>query len=135
MILKIKMYAIYHEIFVIQSNEPPNVDDKLMELLFIVSTLKRNSAKKVIAIIPYLAYGRLTDQDRSAVNQAGAIAQMLSTVGCDMVVTFNSMSKEIKGFYPKACPMLHVDMTDLAVPIFMRKKLHDPIVICPSQIP
>ena len=61
MILKIKMYAIYHEIFVIQSIEPPNVDDKLMELLFIVSTLKRNSAKKVIAIIPYLAYGRLTD--------------------------------------------------------------------------
>lgn len=90
-------------VFIIQSItgvERKSVNDALMELYLMIRTMKRASAKKVIAIIPYFGYSR---QDRKTEPRvpisASDVAMMLETAGADRVVALELHCGQIQGFF------------------------------------
>lgn len=87
------------DVFVIQSTSNP-VNDSIMELLIFIDSLKRGSAEKITAIIPYYGYAR---QDRKAEGRqpitSKLIANLLEKAGVDKVVTFDLHAPQIQGFF------------------------------------
>jgi len=109
-----------------------------MELLLKISAMKRAGARKVVAILPYMAYSRQTEtgDGRSRRSYAAAeIARMMESMGCDMVVTLSFHTKEVKGFFSMNCPLLNIDLTELCVPFFVRRKMHEPVLIAVNARP
>ncbi|MGH8728852.1 MAG: ribose-phosphate pyrophosphokinase [Burkholderiales bacterium] len=88
------------DVFVLQSTSAPT-NDHLMEILVIVDALKRASAARVTAAIPYFGYARQDRRPRSArvPITAKVLANMLSSVGVDRVLTMDLHSDQIQGFF------------------------------------
>src|SRR3990172_1988255 len=88
------------DVFVLQSIcSPPN--DNLMEVLVLVDALKRASASRVTAAIPYMGYAR-QDRRRGSARvpiTAKVVANMLVSVGVDRVLTMDLHSEQIQGFF------------------------------------
>ena len=89
-----------HETYIIQSTCAPS-NANLMELMLITDALKRSSASKITAIIPYYGYARQDRRVRSArvPISAKVIADMMNTVGVDRVLTVDLHSESIQGFF------------------------------------
>ena len=87
------------EVFVIQSTSLP-VNDNLMELLIMIDALKRASAAKITAVIPYYGYAR---QDRKAKARdpisAKLVADLITVAGADRVLTIDLHVPQIQGFF------------------------------------
>lgn len=87
------------DMFVIQSTCPP-VNDNLMELLIIIDALRRASARRITAVIPYYGYAR---QDRKvqprAPISAKLVADLLTTAGANRVLTLDLHAGQIQGFF------------------------------------
>jgi ribose-phosphate pyrophosphokinase len=99
--------------FVIQSTSGP-VNDNLMELLIAIDALRRSSAKRITAVIPYFGYAR---QDRKSAPRspitAKLIANMLTAAGTDRVLTVDLHAAQIQGFFD--IPLDHL----YAAPVFI----------------
>lgn len=87
------------DVFVLQSTCTP-VNDNLMQLLIIMDALKRASAKRITAIIPYYGYGR---QDRKVKPRvpisAKLVADLITTAGADRVVSLDLHAGQIQGYF------------------------------------
>ncbi len=87
------------EVFIIQSTNLP-VNDNLMELLIMIDALKRASAAKITAVIPYYGYAR---QDRKARARdpisAKLVADLITVAGADRVLTIDLHVPQIQGFF------------------------------------
>jgi ribose-phosphate pyrophosphokinase len=87
------------DVFVIQSTCPP-VNDNLMELLIIIDALRRASARRITAVIPYYGYAR---QDRKvqprAPISAKLVADLLTIAGATRVLTLDLHAGQIQGFF------------------------------------
>ena len=87
------------DVFLIQSTSSP-VNDNLMELLIMIDAMKRASAGRVTAVIPYFGYAR---QDRKAKARdpisAKLVANMLTAAGADRVLTMDLHANQIQGFF------------------------------------
>ena len=87
------------DIFVIESTSYP-ANDNLMELLVIIDALKRASAKRITAVLPYFGYAR---QDRKPGPRtpisAKLVANLISTAGADRVLTVDLHAEQIQGFF------------------------------------
>ena len=87
------------DVFVIESLSPP-ANDNLMELLVIMDALKRASAKRITAVIPYYGYAR---QDRKPGPRtpisAKLVANLITTAGADRVLTLDLHAEQIQGFF------------------------------------
>ena len=87
------------DIFLIQSTCTP-VNDNLMELLIMIDAMKRASAGRITAVIPYFGYAR---QDRKAKARdpisAKLVANMLTAAGADRVLTMDLHASQIQGFF------------------------------------
>jgi len=85
--------------YIIQSTSPP-VNDNLMELLIMIDTMRRASAKRITAVIPYMSYSR---QDRKTLPRepitAKLVANMISAAGADRVLTMDLHTAQIQGFF------------------------------------
>jgi len=114
------------DIFVIQPTCPP-VNDHLMELLIIIDALKRASARRITAVMPYFGYGR---QDKKEVGRvpisAKLVANLITTAGANRVLTMDLHAEQIQGFFDisvdnlRAAPLLadyfkHRGLTEDAV--------------------
>ena len=101
------------DVFVIQPTCPP-VNENLMELLIIIDALRRASARKVIAVIPYYGYAR---QDRKHTGRvpitARLVANLIETAGADRVLTIDLHVGQIQGFFNIPVDNLRAD------PVFM----------------
>ena len=88
------------DVFVLQSTCAPT-NDSLMEVLVMVDALKRASAKRITAALPYLGYARQDRRPRSArvAITAKVVANMLTGVGVDRVLTMDLHSDQIQGFF------------------------------------
>ena len=88
------------DVFVIQSTCTPTVNDNLMELLIMIDALKRASAGRITAVMPYFGYAR---QDRKAKARdpitAKLVANMLTAAGADRVLTMDLHAAQIQGFF------------------------------------
>jgi ribose-phosphate pyrophosphokinase len=88
------------DVFILQSTCAPT-NDTLMELLVLVDALKRASAGRVTAAIPYFGYARQDRRPRSArvPITAKVVANMLATVGVDRLLTMDLHADQIQGFF------------------------------------
>jgi ribose-phosphate pyrophosphokinase len=87
------------DLFVVQSTSFP-ANDNLMELLIIIDALRRASARRITAVIPYFGYAR---QDRKSLARtpisAKLVANMITTAGADRVLTVDLHAGQIQGFF------------------------------------
>ncbi|KAI4453261.1 ribose-phosphate diphosphokinase family member [Holotrichia oblita] len=110
------------DVFVIQSTSSP-VNDNLMELLVIIDALRRASAGRITAVIPYFGYAR---QDRKARARdpitAKLVADLITTAGADRVLTMDLHAPQLQGFFD--IPVDHLfGIPVLAKEILRQKKL------------
>jgi ribose-phosphate pyrophosphokinase len=87
------------DVFVVQSTSFP-ANDNLMELLIIIDALRRASARRITAVIPYFGYAR---QDRKSLARtpisAKLVSNMITTAGADRVLTVDLHAGQIQGFF------------------------------------
>lgn len=106
-------------VYIIQSTSPP-VNENLMELLLMVSTMRRASAKKIIVVMPYYGYAR---QDRKTAPRvpisAADVARLLETVGVDRVILVDVHSGQIQGFFGPRVPVDNLEANLVALNYFV----------------
>ncbi|MDR1397991.1 MAG: ribose-phosphate pyrophosphokinase [Desulfarculales bacterium] len=87
------------DVFIIQPTSPP-VNDNLVELLIIIDAMKRSSARRITAVIPYYGYGR---QDRKVAPRvpisAKLVADLITTAGASRVLCLDLHAGQIGGFF------------------------------------
>jgi ribose-phosphate pyrophosphokinase len=87
------------DVFVIQPTSRP-VDEHLMELLLMIDALKRASARRITAVIPYYGYGRQDRKDKPrAPISAKLVADLLTTAGADRALLIDPHAPQIQGFF------------------------------------
>jgi len=107
--------------FIIQSTCPP-VNDNLMEILILIDTLKRASADRITAVIPYYGYARKDRKDEGRVPiTAKLTANLLERAGADRVMTIDLHASQIQGFFD--IPVDHLYGSPVFLDCFSRLKL------------
>ena len=121
------------DVFVVQSTCKP-VNDNLMELLVMIDALRRASAGRIIAVIPYFGYAR---QDRKAKARdpisAKLVANMITAAGADRVLTMDLHASQIQGFFD--IPVDNLLGNPIFVDYYAKKfgdKCEDMIVVSPD---
>ena len=115
------------DVFVIQTSMPP-VDDNLMELLITIDALKRASAKRVTAVMPYYAYARSDKKDQPRIPiTAKLVADLLKSAGADRVLTSDLHATQILGFFD--IPADQLVFADLLSNYFKEKNFDDLVVV------
>ena len=118
------------EIFVIQSTCYP-VNNNLMELLITIDALKRASAGRINAVIPYYGYAR---QDRKAKARdpitAKLVADLLVSAGANRVITMDLHAAQIQGYFN--IPVDHLLGAPILTKYFMNLNLEDAVVVSPD---
>lgn len=125
-------------IIIIQSLAPP-INDNLMELMFLISALKRESAKKIIVVCPYFAYSRKpvpSEIGRLMPHSASVITRLLEGLGADQIISIELHSKHITGF-SKSMPIIDLDMVYVGASYFIEKIQKgeinsNPVIISPD---
>ena len=98
--VELKQNVRAREVFVVQSTCAPT-NENLMELLIMVDALKRASAERITAVIPYFGYARQDRRPRSTrvPISAKVVANMLQAVGVNRVLTMDLHADQIQGFF------------------------------------
>ncbi len=120
------------DIFVVQPTCAPT-NDNLLELLVMVDALKRASAGRITAVIPYFGYARQDRRPRSArvPITAKVVADMISTVGTDRVLTVDLHADQIQGFFN--IPVDNVYGSPILLgDVWRCYKQDDPMVVSPD---
>ncbi len=111
------------DVFVVQPTCPP-VNDNLMELLLLVDTLRRASAARVTAVIPYYGYARKDRKDEGRVPiSAKLVANLITRAGVDRVLCLDLHAPQIQGFFD--IPVDHLYASPVLVQHFKRERLCD----------
>ncbi len=96
---KINQNVREHDVFVIQPTYP-NVSDSILELLIMIDALKRASASRITAVVPYFSYARSDKKDQPRVPiTARLIADMLQTAGANRLLTIDLHAGQVQGFF------------------------------------
>jgi ribose-phosphate pyrophosphokinase len=118
------------DVFVIQSTNNP-VNDNLMELLIMIDALKRASAGRITAVMPYYGYAR---QDRKAKSRdpitAKLVANLITAAGADRVLTMDLHAAQIQGYFD--IPLDHLQGGKILADYFNRKQIEDLVVVSPD---
>jgi ribose-phosphate pyrophosphokinase len=118
------------DVFVVQPTCPP-VNDNLMELLIMIDALRRASAWRITAVIPYYGYARQDRKDRPRVPiTAKLVANLLTTARADRILTMDLHAGQIQGFFD--IPLDHLYAVNVFVDYFTKKKLKDWVVVAPD---
>lgn len=116
--------------FIVQPTCPP-VNDNLMELLIFIDSIRRASAKRITAVIPYYGYAR---QDRKAEGRtpitAKLVANMLTKAGVNRVLTMNLHADQIQGFFD--IPLDHLTAAPVLAKHVMDKRIRDAVFVAPD---
>ncbi|MDF1781932.1 MAG: ribose-phosphate pyrophosphokinase [Alcanivoracaceae bacterium] len=119
------------DVFIVQSTCNPT-NNNLMELLVMADALRRSSAGRITAVVPYFGYSRQDRRVRSArvPITAKVVADMLTGVGIDRVVTVDLHADQIQGFFD--IPVDNVYATPLIVADIERQNYDDLMVVSPD---
>jgi ribose-phosphate pyrophosphokinase len=116
--------------FVIQPLAP-RVNESLMELLIIIDTLKRASARRMTAVIPYYGYARQDRKDQPRVPiSAKLVANLITVAGADRVLTVDLHADQIQGFFD--IPLDNLLATQILVNYFCQLNLENIVVVSPD---
>ena len=109
-------------VFLIQSTFSPA--DNILELLLMIDAVRRASAYKVIAVIPYYGYARQDRKDKPRVAiGAKLIANMIVAAGADRVITMDLHAAQIQGYFD--IPVDHLDSSAIFIPYIENLKLEN----------
>jgi ribose-phosphate pyrophosphokinase len=118
------------DVFVVQPTCPP-VNDALMELLIMIDALKRASAHRITAVLPYYGYAR---QDRKVQPRvpitAKLVADLLEAAGVDRVLALDLHAAQIQGFFN--VPVDHLFANPVIIDYLGKKDLRDPVIVAPD---
>jgi ribose-phosphate pyrophosphokinase len=118
------------DVFVIQSTCTP-VERNLMELLLMLDALKRASAERITAVLPYYGYARQDRKDKPRVPiSAKLVAAVLETAGADRVLTLDLHAAQIQGFFD--IPVDHMFASPVMIEHFKRNGSSDMTVVSPD---
>ena len=119
------------DVFVLQSTSSPT-NDNLMEIMVIVDALKRSSAARITAAIPYFGYARQDRRPRSArvAISAKVVANMLEAVGVDRVLTMDLHADQIQGFFD--IPVDNIYAAPILLGDVWKQNFQDVIVVSPD---
>ncbi|MDR3411137.1 MAG: ribose-phosphate pyrophosphokinase [Formivibrio sp.] len=119
------------DVFVLQSTCAPT-NDNLMEILLMVDALKRASASRITAAIPYFGYARQDRRPRSArvPISAKVVANMLTIAGVDRVLTVDVHADQIQGFFD--IPVDNIYSTPVLLADMRAKQYDDLMVVSPD---
>jgi len=119
------------DVFIIQPTCPPT-NDYLMELVAMIDALRRSSAARITAVMPYFGYARQDRRVRSSrvPITARVVADILATVGLDRVLTVDIHAEQIQGFFH--IPLDNVYGSPVIFDYLKHQKLHNPVVVSPD---
>jgi ribose-phosphate pyrophosphokinase len=118
------------DVFVVQSCSDP-VNKNIMELLIMIDALKRSSARRITAVIPYFGYARQDRKDQPRVPvTAKLVADLITTAGADKVLTMDLHAGQIQGFFN--IPVDHLYATPVILNYLRSMELKDLVVVSPD---
>ena len=118
------------DIFVIQPTCPPP-NDTLMELLIMIDALKRASAQRITAVVPFFGYARQDRKDQPRVPiTAKLVANLLTTAGANRVITMDLHAGQIQGFFD--IPVDHLFAINVFIDYYTTLKLDNIVVVSPD---
>ena len=118
------------DVFVVQSTCFPG-NTNLMELLIMIDALRRSSAKRITAVIPYYGYARQDRKNEPRVPiTSKLVADLVVTAGADRVLTVDLHAGQIQGFFN--IPVDHLFAINVLIDYIKEQKLEDLIVISPD---
>ncbi len=119
------------DVYIVQPTCDP-VNDNLMELLIMIDAMKRASAGRINAVIPYYGYAR---QDRKAKARdpitAKLVANLIVAAGADRVVSMDLHANQIQGYFD--IPVDHLVGLPILAKYFREKKLEDVVIVSPDH--
>ena len=116
--------------FVVQPTCTP-VDSNLMEVLCLMDALKRSSAERITAVLPYYGYGRQDRKDKPRVPiSAKLVASLLETAGADRIMALDLHAAQIQGFFDK--PVDHLFFRPVIIDYFKPLNIPDLTVVSPD---
>ena len=119
------------DVFIVQSTSDP-VNDNLMELLIMIDAIKRASAGRINAVIPYYGYAR---QDRKAKARdpitAKLVADLIVAAGADRLLTMDLHASQIQGYFN--IPVDHLVGLPILVNYFKEKNIEDLVIVSPDH--
>lgn len=122
------------DVYLIQPTCPPGgVNKNLMELILMISTMRRASAQTITAVLPYYGYARQDRKMQSRVPISAAdIARLLESMGVDRVIAVDLHCGQIQGFFGPRTPCDNLDGSLVALPYFKDLSLTTPVVVSPD---
>ncbi|MEW5954753.1 MAG: ribose-phosphate pyrophosphokinase [Bacillota bacterium] len=118
------------DIFIVQPTSQP-VNEHLMELLIMVDAVRRASARRITAVLPYYGYAR---QDRKARARdpitAKLVANLITASGARRVITMDLHAGQIQGFFD--IPVDHLPGVPILAQYFLQQNLQDVVVVSPD---
>src|SRR5581483_6469986 len=119
------------DVFVLQSTCSPS-NDNLMELLVMIDAVKRSSARRITAVIPYYGYARQDRRPRTArvAITAKLVADMITAAGADRVLTVDLHADQIQGFFN--IPTDNIYASPILLGDIWRQEYEDLLVVSPD---
>src|SRR3989338_683089 len=118
------------DVFIVQQTCPPT-NNNMMELLVMIDAIKRASARRITAVMPYFGYARQDRKDQPRVPiTAKLVANLVTTAGADRILTMDLHASQIQGFFD--IPMDHLFAVNVIVEFFKKKKMKNLVVASPD---
>jgi ribose-phosphate pyrophosphokinase len=128
--VKIEENVRGEEVFIIQPTSPPT-NHNLMELFIMIDALRRASAKRITAVLPFYGYARQDRKDQPRVPiTAKLIANLLVAAGANRILTIDLHAQQIQGFFD--IPVDHLYAAPVMYDYLRRKNLQDLVVVSPD---
>jgi ribose-phosphate pyrophosphokinase len=125
--VKLNQVVREHDVFVVQPFCSP-VNRSIMELLIMLDALKRASAGRITAVIPYYAYGRTDKKDQPRVPiTARLLADMITVAGANRVLTLDLHAGQVQGFF--SIPVDELTAVHLLRKHFQHRRLRDLVIV------
>jgi len=119
------------DVFIVQPMSTP-VSTSIMELLIMIDAMKRASAGRITAVVPYYAYGRSDKKDQPRVPiTARLLANMIETAGADRVMTVDLHAGQIQGFFN--IPVDELSALYMISRYFRKKHLSNAVVVAADE--
>jgi len=118
------------DVFIVQPTCPPT-NDNLMELLIMIDALRRASAHRITAVIPYFGYARQDRKDQPRVPiTAKLVANLLTVAGTNRILTMDLHAGQIQGFFD--IPVDHLFSVGVFVDYFSKMNIKDLVAVSPD---
>jgi ribose-phosphate pyrophosphokinase len=128
--VKIEENVRGEDVFLVQSTSPPT-NHNLMEMFIMIDALRRSSASRITAVLPFYGYARQDRKDQPRVPiTAKLVANLLVAAGASRVLTMDLHAQQIQGFFD--IPVDHLYAAPVMYEYLRKKKLQNLVVVSPD---